>query len=198
MTIKPLLKKLIKGYLRDIWWYFYGKSFKNPRLSTNPVSLMFICKGNICRSPFAEHMAGQLSKEKQYLRDLVYDSAGLEVCIPEQSPFAAVSAAQVFGIDLKGHRSRLYDLHSTDRTDMIVVMEASQFKSVRTHYPNLRKKVFLLPLFEEKGKGKGYLKYNIPDPYGKNTEVFMECYQRITLALEKMLQAIQSGGQGRE
>lgn len=78
-------------------------------------------------------------------------------------------------------------------------MEASQFKSVRTRCPSLSKKVFILPLFEQAcSEGEGYLQHKVPDPYGKNTDVFMECYQRITLALEKMLQAIQSGGQGRE
>lgn len=198
MIIKRVLKKLIRDYLRGAWWRIYGKSFENPRMPTKPTSMLFICKGNICRSPFAEHMAQKLSKEKEYLDDVIYDSAGLEVETSEQPPFEAVAVAKGFGIDLNGHRSRRFDEHSADTTDLIVVMEASQFRSLRSLYPNLRKKVFLLSLFEKNGpEGKGYLKYNITDPYGKDTETFRSCYQRITLALVQMLKAMQSGGQGR-
>lgn len=83
MATKPLLKELIKDYLREAWWCNYGRSLENARVPAKPTSLLSICKGIICRSPFAEHMVQNLPKEKEYLEDFMYYSDELEVDTPE-------------------------------------------------------------------------------------------------------------------
>lgn len=182
-----LFKKLIKRYVRDFWWYFYGKSFKNPNLPINPGSFLFICKGNICRSPFAEHYARKLCEEEALL-NVKQQSSGLQVTRPEGSPANAVAVAQLSGVDLSNHVSQKLDLKMVLDADVIVAMEASHIKTLKELYPNLIPKLFLLPLFEKKDFwGKGYLKYNIPDPYGKDKDAYQVCYRRIASALEKML-----------
>jgi protein-tyrosine phosphatase len=149
--------------------------------------MMFICKGNICRSPFAEHMARKLSKEKD-LSDFDLKSSGIIVGQSGSSPVEAVAAAKMIGIDLSDHISKSLNTQSAHDNDLIVTMEASHIKTLRKLHPDIRNKLFLLPLFERNGSyGKGYQKYNIPDPYGKNKETFQECYQRITIATEQML-----------
>ncbi len=158
---------------------------------------MFICKGNICRSPFAEHMARKLCKEND-LGDFTSRSFGLEVVVPRRSPIEAIDAARTFGMDLSSHISNGFDRRAAIDSNLIVVMEARHVKSLRKLYPELRNKLFLLPLFERDSvQRKGYLSYNIPDPYGKDVVLFQTCFQRITLALDEMLRTIYPASPGR-
>lgn len=190
-TFRGFLKKLVKGYLRDFWWrHIYGKTIHNPPLNRVPASILFICKGNICRSPFAEHMAMKLSKENG-LGVFTSRSAGLEALGSEKSPLEALAAGRTFGIDLSSHISRGLDFQGVSESDLIVAMEASHIKSLMKLYPDFRSKFFLLPLFEKDNLNRmGYLSYNTPDPYGKDVEVFRGCYERLTLALNEMLRTI--------
>ena len=135
-------------------------------------------------------MARKLSREKEFV-GLISRSAGLKVPVPERSPAQAIGAARVFGVDLGNHVSQDFDFETADSTDLIVAMEASHVRLVKRQYPALSHKLFLLPLLETDWPPKtGYLKYNIPDPYGNDIEGFKACYQRITLALDSMLQTI--------
>lgn len=193
--MKRLLKKLINGYCRDTWWYFYGDTFRPPPLLVKPISIMFICKGNICRSPFAEHIARRLFQENG-LSNVILSSSGLEVTQSESAPVAAIAAAKKFDVDLNKHRSQQLSIQKALASDLIVAMEAKQVKTLRKLYPDLKHKFFLLSFFEKNGSwGKGYLKYNIPDPYGKSTKVFDDCYRRIVLATEQMLRTTYTNNQ---
>jgi protein-tyrosine-phosphatase len=48
-------------------------------------------------------------------------------------------------------------------------------------------KLHLLPLFDEQ-RGS-FLRFNLPDPYGKGVERFRECYARIERCLQELLQS---------
>lgn len=188
--LKQITKRIVKKNLRNAWWRIYGKFIKNPSIPDSPKHLTFICKGNICRSPFAEHMAKKISQERG-LKIVNFGSAGLEVNLPEKSPLDAINTAQLFGINLVDHSSLCLDTFIIENSDMLVTMEVSQTKSLRKQYPNHCHKVFLLPLFEINGfRKKGYQSYNIPDPYGKGADGFQSCYQRLTNALNVMLERI--------
>ena len=44
---------------KKFYWSVYGRTICNPRLPQNINSILFVCKGNICRSPFAEYYASK-------------------------------------------------------------------------------------------------------------------------------------------
>ena len=70
--------------------------------------------------------------------------------------------------------------------DMILVMEAGQFRYLQRNFPRFRDRIFLLPLFEI-GHGSGADRttiFNIEDPYGKPLDAFLNCYNRIKVCLE--------------
>ena len=187
--IKNFLKKIIKGYLRDIYWDIYGKNIRNPACIVNPKSFLFICKGNICRSPFAEYIAKQIldnaSKEKE-----IFYSAGLDVSQPLPSPKEAVLAAESFDVQLDSHRSRRINQNMIESFDMIIAMETWQFNNLKKSFPDFHKKICLLPLFDSrvnKSKG-GFYRYNIQDPYGRNVDIFNACFQRIKECIRKMIE----------
>ena len=55
------LTMAVKRPVRDAWWRVRGMSIAEASLPAEPRSLLFICKGNICRSPFAERYAARVA-----------------------------------------------------------------------------------------------------------------------------------------
>jgi protein-tyrosine phosphatase len=190
--VKKILKR-IKANTRDVYWRMYGNTIENPRLPADPGSFLFVCTGNVCRSPFAEHIALSMANKRNITGKTFY-SAGLDVTQSLPSPEDAVSAALRFHIDLHAHRSRQMTYDMLKSFDMILVMEASQFSLLRRYYPGKRNKIFLLPLFDNKNVSKhgGYFRYNILDPYEKPADEFLSCYERIHDCLSSLFFEMQA------
>lgn len=185
-----LIKQFIKRNVREFYWRIYGHNIQNPGLPDSPQRFLFICKGNICRSPFAEHLAKRMAKKKNIM-DKEFYSAGLEVSQSLPSPNEAVLTAEHFGVGLRDHKSRGIDNAVVDLYNMIIVMDMPQFNYLKKTFPQLRDKIFLLPLFEKFITTKEtFLLYNILDPYGRSVEEFLACYQRIERCLESLLTEI--------
>jgi protein-tyrosine phosphatase len=197
--IRNQLKKWIKGDLRNLYWRIYGNTIRNPRLPSLPESFLFICKGNICRSPFAEHLAVKLAGDGP-THHKTFFSAGLHVSRPLPPPREGVLAAQGFGVQLDGHRSKRIDEEMADRFDMIIAMETWQFHALRKAFPVCRHKAFLLPLFDSKEKAEcsGFARYNIQDPYGRSVSEFRVCFERIERCLRRMFAETLKARQSRE
>src|SRR5205085_8557845 len=68
------------------------------------MKVLFVCAGNLCRSPFAEGLARRLASERGL--DIEFESAG-EIAY-EGSPCTpdALAAARLHGVDLSAHRPR--------------------------------------------------------------------------------------------
>ena len=83
--------------------------------------VLFVCSGNICRSPMAEaylrHRASELD-----LPDLVSESAGTLGIVGAPASPEAVAAMSEIGIDLTPHRSRGLDRKILKRAGIIVAM----------------------------------------------------------------------------
>jgi protein-tyrosine-phosphatase len=138
-------------------------------------SFLFVCKGNICRSPFAEHLAQHYFPDRQMCSAGFYPKAGREC------PEIAVRAAQDWGVDLRPHRSRVVDEQLVNEADVILVFDWENFRRARAAYPSARDRIFPLgavrlddPLF-------------IPDPYGKDRDFFERTYRTIASAVQAMV-----------
>jgi protein-tyrosine phosphatase len=177
--MKKKLKK-IKWELRNLFWSVYGTTLKNPSMPSNPKSLLFICKGNICRSPFAERLAVKIANNKGY-GGINIDSVGLEVSEPLASPENAILSAAGFGVRLDDHKSKMINHEIINSVDMILAMEPWHLKSFKKSFPQMKNKTFLLSLFEKENTrmDEGYYRYHITDPYGQSLDQFQICYRRI-------------------
>lgn len=184
--IRPAFKTLFKVYLRDRWWDQWGKGYRNHVLQRPVHSLLFVCKGNICRSPFAEHIAHQGSDNNSRIN---IASAGLQVGISQSPPHEAVSIGKQFGVDLAGHLSQQVDEKMMRFFDLILVMEATQQRALRKVFPSFGNKVHLLSLYSRRSDcdSKGYRRYNILDPYGKGGKEFKACFSRIEHCVQNVL-----------
>jgi protein-tyrosine-phosphatase len=79
------------------------------------VKILFVCAGNICRSPFAEALARRLAAERGL--DVEFASAGEIALDGDRCPPDAVAVAKEYGVDLSSHRARRL---TTDKADKVV------------------------------------------------------------------------------
>ena len=132
--------------------------------------LVFVCKGNLCRSPFAEYSARR--------EGFSAISAGLDAAEAQPADPAAVNAARRRGIDLEGHRSRRFDPELLQPSDLVIAFEPAQAAHLgRSRLGSATWQVGLLGLFAS--TPFPYLH----DPYGLSAEYFDRCFSRIEDAL---------------
>lgn len=141
--------------------------------------ILVLCKGNICRSPFAAELLRQ--RVRQLGLTVQVASAGIEAASNEGAYPLAKRMAQQYGVSLSAHRTTPLSQGMVSESDLILVMEAGQARSMREHYPNSAGKLFLLGQFDQE------VDYEIQDPYGGTPEMFTRCYGQIAKACDQLL-----------
>jgi protein-tyrosine phosphatase len=178
---------MLKRPLRNVVWRVKGGSVQNPVAPALINSALFVCLGNICRSPFAALLADRMMREAGW-RGVQCTSAGIRPSQGRRSPDEAVEAAAAYGIRLD-HVPQLLTREMITTHDVTVVMEAAHFERLRHEYPEFRARIVLLSLFDDRAKG-AYDRLNIADPFGQPLPVFTECYRRIDMALRRWLASL--------
>jgi protein-tyrosine-phosphatase/predicted ATP-grasp superfamily ATP-dependent carboligase len=138
-------------------------------------SILFVCKGNICRSPFAEFYAvAILGSSKEVV------SAGYLPPFGRPSPELAVDASRDYGVDLLRHQSRPIDKIMLDKADVIFVFDHENRQAVVTLMPSIKEKVYYLGLLKSGGS------VIINDPYSGDLEDFKTTYSLISSCILKI------------
>ena len=146
-------------------------------------TVLVVCKGNICRSPFAAGLLAAIAGDKLRILSGGFHPPG------RKSPAAAVEAAHEWGIDLRSHRSALISEQTLRTADIVLVFSLDQAVTIRALFPAWARKTVLLGAADD-----GPLE--IPDPFGKSVDEFRRVYARIETALRcavKMLALEQAG-----
>jgi low molecular weight protein-tyrosine phosphatase len=176
----------MKRRLRDARWRRRGDVFRNPAVPGEVRQIVFVCLGNICRSPFAavlmQHRLAELGI------DVTIASAGLNTRQGNRPPDAAVRAAHRYGCDLDGRTPVSLSDDTIAASDMIVAMEMAHIEQLQARWPEWRDRYFLLPLFEPPAAVAGaFERFNLADPFGKDDAEFARCYERIDRAVAALL-----------
>lgn len=138
--------------------------------------VVFVCKGNICRSPFAEHSLRRMISRN----DIRIESCGLDVDWQTPSPPEAVEAAKKFGVDLSAHLSKGVSGCDMKSADLIVPMEYYQLYRIIEMFPEYRSKTLLLRHFAPFPYN---VLCNIYDPYGGGSSEYRRCFALINKSL---------------
>lgn len=142
-------------------------------------NILFVCIGNICRSPMAEGLFRQALPEKQ-----IY-SAGLDALIGHGADPHACDLMRERGVDISMHRARRLDGWMLIESDLILTMDNMQKEIIERRYPVARGKVSRL------GEALGC---DIPDPYLQNRQAFEQVCELIEQCLEAWLSISQPPG----
>ncbi len=138
--------------------------------------IVFLCAGNICRSPYAEAvLRAQLFAVEQ--RPLV-SSAGTLPRPGRPTPDNGIAEAGERGFDLTPHRSSHFDRDVAEAADLIVAFDEKNLATMRARHPALLDRTVLLGDFNGSGE--------IDDPYGGSQAVYAHAYRRIDRALDAL------------
>ncbi len=150
--------------------------------------LLFVCLGNICRSPSAENIMNHLIQQRQLGDQVVCDSAGTasyHVGSPPDRRMAQAAKAQ--GIELVG-RARQFDPADFDCFDYILAMDRENYRDIVAlaptgqHREQRRQKVRLMCDF-----CRSHPDQEVPDPYYGGPEGFNYVISLLQDACEGLL-----------
>lgn len=142
-------------------------------------TLLFVCKGNICRSPFAERLYKLLDEGSD---PNVVKSSGHYPVPDRTSPERAVRAAREFDVDLEAFRSSVLSKEQLRSADQVVVMDRQNYKACKKFGAD-QSKIFYLSRFHPNMKeGRP-----IEDPYGASYSTYVSCYKRICQAVKGLI-----------
>jgi len=144
-----------------------------------PVHIVFVCQGNICRSPYAE------LKAKQFFgcmsEQVRFSSAGILPRNRRGSPSLAIEAAKQHGIDLTNHKSQHAFEPMMRDAKAIIIFDEINLKNVLDRYPDMQDKVYLIC---EVIKNNTITEVN--DPNGLDLNVFLQTYGQIDTCINHM------------
>ncbi len=140
--------------------------------------ILFLCYGNICRSPFAAQIFDRLCHEAG--SEVKISSVGSFSVEDRSSPELAQNVANTFDIDLSQHRSRYFDEDLAARTGLLFVFDHQNFYWVATRYPELLDRTVYLGDLRKSSKRAR----QIFDPYGHDEKYFRQQYEDIAETLE--------------
>jgi len=139
-------------------------------------SVLFVCLGNICRSPLADGIAKKLVEEMTL--DIRVDSAGTGDWHVGEAPCEnSIKVAKIHGIDISMLRARQVKKSDFDKFELIVALDESNYKDLKAMGTKN-----LVKLGEY-----GYEGADVPDPYFfSGFEGFYEVYKMIDICVRNL------------
>lgn len=142
--------------------------------------ILFVCLGNICRSPLAEGILLHLKEKHQLTIEI--DSAGTSnYHIGEAPDPRTIANAKKNGIDLSFLRARQFHINDFESFDKIYVMDKSNFNNVIAMAKNIdhenKVELFLNSVYPNKN-------LEVPDPYYGTEKDFESVFQLVYSASE--------------
>lgn len=145
------------------------------------MNILFVCLGNICRSPIAEGILKSKLKGKKFQYNI--DSAGFESYHINESPDPrALKLAKEHGIDISQKKCRLFTVEDFDNFDIIYVMDASNYRDVQ-YFSRTEKDMDKVKYLLSEIDGR---ERSVPDPYYGTESGFENTYDLIEEACIKI------------
>jgi protein-tyrosine phosphatase len=151
--------------------------------------LLFVCLGNICRSPTAEGVMAHLLREQGLADRVELDSAGTGNWHVGHAPDErSAGAAAARGIELS-RQARQVDPADFEAFDLILAMDRANHDELLALAPDAdaRERVRLLREFDPEALAAGALE--VPDPYYGGADGFEDVLDLVTRACEGLLDA---------
>ena len=149
-----------------------------------PQRILFVCTGNICRSPTAEGVLRHMAEQRGLTNRIEVASAGLEGWHAGAPPDPRSEAhAQRRGYDISAQRARHFNPRDFEHFDWVIAMDAGHHVQLsRVCPPGLRHKLRRAAEF-----GGSVPPGGVPDPYYGEAQGFEQVLDMVEAMCEDML-----------
>jgi glycine hydroxymethyltransferase len=144
--------------------------------------VLFVCTGNICRSPMAEGLFKKLVAGRD---DIYVQSAGVSAGRGMPASRHAIQALSVDGVDLGNFRSQPVSEELVRQATHIFAMTRDHKRLIELFFPEAGEKTYLVREFEPGAP-------DVPDPIGLGRETYERCRDTLKRALPVLLEFIEN------
>ena len=153
--------------------------------------IIFVCLGNIIRSPLAEHMFAHLAEQAGVSHKYKVDSAGTSAYhIGEQPDSRMRKVAAQNGLVYNG-RARQFRAEDYERFDLIIPQDLENLRNLNwlARGPEDEAKLFTMRTFDPQGSAN----QGVPDPYYGGIDGFQVTYEIVRRSCQGLLDALEKG-----
>lgn len=149
------------------------------------IRIMFVCMGNICRSPLAEGVFRHQAREAGVLDHFEIASSGTGAWHIGQKPDRRMNqVAEARGVSMKGQRAQQFEFNDFDYYDYIFVMDRDNLHHVM-HFDAARQFKEKVRLFREHDPYPGDME--VPDPYYGGAQGFERVFEMVDRTCNQLL-----------
>jgi protein-tyrosine-phosphatase len=148
-----------------------------------PRSILFVCHGNICRSPFAA--AAFMRACPPHIAPTIRVSSAGFIGPDRSTPTAGLDVASRMGVDLSSHRSSTLTIEALAEADLVVVMSEEQEREVLPRIRSSARVIVLGDLDPRPARRRTIL-----DPWGGSEATFAASYERIDRCVKELARII--------
>lgn len=148
----------------------------------NAKSFLFVCHGNLMRSPMAERMMQRASVEHGH-DGIEVRSAGMHALAGREAHPRSQVVARELGLPLDHHRAQLVTRQLVDQSDAIFAMDFQNKAELLAEYPDAAHKIFMMSAYAEGGQ-----RYRqIADPYFGDLDEVRRCYAILQTCIHNLV-----------
>lgn len=150
-------------------------------------SFLFVCFGNLMRSPMGEAMLKHVLAERG-IDGILVRSAGLHAVPGREAHAWALAVSHELGIPLDQHRAQPVTPELVSGSEVIFAMDFENLAELQSRYPAAKNKILLLSYYAE---GKQHNR-EIPDPYFGDIDTTRRCYSVLRSCIDNLVRKIES------
>ncbi|MCP4456970.1 MAG: low molecular weight phosphotyrosine protein phosphatase [Cytophagales bacterium] len=146
------------------------------------INVLFVCLGNICRSPLAEAMFKFKLQESNLEGRIACDSAGTaNYHVGDLPDSRTIEVAERHGIPIN-HRGRQFHREDGDGFDYLLAMDNSNYQNMVSEMGEESSHLYLMRHFDAMEKDT-----DVPDPYYGSGDGFERVYQILDRSLDEFM-----------
>ncbi|MDD3303328.1 MAG: low molecular weight protein arginine phosphatase [Clostridia bacterium] len=150
------------------------------------VKIMFVCTGNICRSPMAHYYMQSKVKELGLENEFLISSCGTYAINGERSTDNAILSMKAYDVDLTPHRATNIGDTDIGNYDFVITLTVKHKNDIINYYKELKDKTFTLKEFVNDDVNYK----DVDDPWGLNIMVYKDTAKEIVENVDKLIQKL--------